>query len=101
MLGAERLGHFVLCVSSQSNRRKFMKWNQSSADPAPEPSEAPEAGGNPKESLEQLIQSAVAEGSSELRKELAPPRRITRPQKSQTFPDPPTATHSTSPPPSA
>jgi HK97 family phage major capsid protein len=62
-----------------------MKWNQSSADPTPEPGEAPEAGGNPKESLEQLIQSAVAEGFSELRKELAPARRITHPVESETF----------------
>ena len=61
-----------------------MKWNPTT-DPAPQPTEA--AGGNDNESgsLEQFIRSAVAEGFTELRKELAPARRFTNPVESDVF----------------
>jgi hypothetical protein len=62
-----------------------MKWNPSNSDSAPPSNDAPGAASNSNESLEQLIHSAVSEGFSELRKELAPARRFTNPVESETF----------------
>ncbi|HXE52771.1 MAG TPA: phage major capsid protein [Tepidisphaeraceae bacterium] len=63
-----------------------MKWNPSTADPAPEHNDVPSgSGANTRDSLDQLIQSAVAEGFAELRKELAPARRFVNPVESETF----------------
>jgi len=56
-----------------------MKWNPTSNDPAPQPNEAGGAATDVRASLEQLIQSAVAEGFAELRKDLAPARRFVNP----------------------
>jgi len=61
-----------------------MKWNPSSAESAPQGSEAPGANGSG-ESIEQLIASAVSDGFAELRKELAPPRRFVNPVESEGF----------------
>ena len=62
-----------------------MKWNPSTDDTAPAPAEAPGAPSNVRDSLEQLINSAVAEGFAELRKELAPARRFVNPVESDAF----------------
>ena len=63
-----------------------MKWNPSTIDPAPEHNDAPSGStANSRDSLDQLIQSAVAEGFAELRKELAPARRFVNPIDSETF----------------
>lgn len=61
-----------------------MKWNPTT-DPAPQPGEAAGGNGNDPASLEQFIRSAVAEGFTELRKELAPARRFTNPVESDVF----------------
>lgn len=62
-----------------------MKTNSSSAESAPASSEAGTATEKASESIEQLIQSAVADGFAELRKELAPARRFVNPVESETF----------------
>ena len=65
-----------------------MKWNPSTTDPAPaQAADAPgsAAGASQADSLEHLIQSAVAEGFAELRKELAPARRFVNPADAEGF----------------
>jgi HK97 family phage major capsid protein len=60
-----------------------MKWNPSQSQSAPaQPADAsePESG----DSIESMIQSAVADGFAELRKELAPPRRFSNPPDTDT-----------------
>jgi len=64
-----------------------MKWTPSNSDSTPSSNDA---GGkatdtNTNESLEKLIHSAVAEGFTELRKELAPTRRFINPVEAGTF----------------
>jgi HK97 family phage major capsid protein len=62
-----------------------MKWTPSNdADSAP-PVATTESATNNNDSLERLIQSAVAEGFAELKKELAPARRFINPVESDTF----------------
>ena len=62
-----------------------MKWNPSNAGAAPQTNEAQNPNDSSNDSIEHLIQSAVAEGFSELRKELAPARRFTNPVENETF----------------
>jgi len=66
-----------------------MKWNPSTADPAPGQIDPAGAQTNTptssQDSLESLIQSAVAEGFAELRKELTPTRRFVNPIESDQF----------------
>ena len=52
---------------------------------APAPTPADTGDDNPQDSLGELIQSAVAEGFAELRKELAPARRFANPIASEEF----------------
>src|SRR5258708_6364952 len=64
-----------------------MKWTPSNSDSAPASNDASGAATqtNNNESLEQLIHSAVSEGFTELRKELAPTRRFVNPVEADTF----------------
>ena len=64
-----------------------MKWNPSTpADPAPPQADATGSATTPQsDSIETLIQSAVAEGFAELRKELAPARRFVNPVEGDAF----------------
>jgi HK97 family phage major capsid protein len=62
-----------------------MKPNVSQSDSAPnQNAESAESQSQTPESLDSMIQSAVAEGFAELRKELAPPRRFINPIESDT-----------------
>jgi hypothetical protein len=64
-----------------------MKWTPSNSDSAPPSNDASGTATqtNTNESIEQFIVSAVAEGFTELRKELAPTRRFINPVEADTF----------------